>query len=258
VSQTCTASSANTTINMQIQTLSGSPVNNVTISPTTSCLNTIQITQLVEQYCVGCTVIVIPPPPPTPPVIYVPEPGTNTVTVVNNPAPLPPVRVQAYCMPHPIVRPDGTTGSLLYLPLGEPQRNPAYAAAIPALYTPGVGMKCPAASGATSPKVPMFTLTVPASFVGQVIRLCLQPTKAGTKPLCHSIRIDLGATIAVPVVSNVVANVVKSKAKKAGAPKGKAAKRITRAANAFSATLTDSSKTSKGHSGRSATTRKGS
>src|SRR4029077_10079428 len=115
------ASSANTTINVEIQTLAGRPVNNVTISPTTTCLNTLQITRRAQQYCIGCTLIVIPPPPPPPPVIYVPEPGTNTITVVQTPAsppPPPPVRVQAYCMPKPVLRPDGTTGTLIYLALG--------------------------------------------------------------------------------------------------------------------------------------------
>ena len=174
VSQTCVASSQNTTLNVEIQTLGGTPVNNVTISPTTTCLNTLQITQLVEQYCVGCTVIVIPPPPPTPPVIYVPEPGTNTITVVQTPAPPPPVRVQAYCMPHAVALPNGTTGSLVYLAVGEPQRNPVYAAAVPATFVPGIGMKCPTATTARA-TVPVFTLTVPASFVGQSLRLCLQP-----------------------------------------------------------------------------------
>ena len=231
VSQTCVASSQNTTLDVEIQTLGGTPVNNVTISPTTTCLNTLQITQLVEQYCVGCTVIVIPPPPPTPPVIYVPEPGTNTITVVQTSAPPPPVRVQAYCMPHAVALPNGTTGSLVYLAVGEPQRNPVYAAAIPATFVPGIGMKCPTATTARA-TVPVFTLTVPASFVGQSLRLCLQPAAPTAKPLCHAIRIDLGATITVPVTSNIIASVVKTK-KTTAKTKTKTNKQITKAANTF-------------------------
>jgi hypothetical protein len=219
-------------------------VNNVTINPQTSCLNTVQITQIVEQFCLGCTVIVIPPPAP---VIYVPVPGTNTVTnsVTNNSvttvetsAP-PPVRVQAYCLPKPVLRPNGTMGNLLYLPLGEPQRNPTYGAAVPATFVPGVGMRCPSSVGTTvSSRVPMFTLTVPASFVGQFVRLCLQPAAIKAKPLCHSIRIDLGATISVPVTANVTASVLKSKK---GVKTLKTRKQISQVANAFSSALTSAS-----------------
>ena len=254
VSQTCTASSENTTLNVEIQTLAGKPVNNVTISPTTTCLNTLQITQLVEQYCIGCTLIVIPPPPPPPPVIYVPEPGTNTITVVQTPAPPPPVRVQAYCMPKPVLRPDGTTGNLIYLALGEPQRNKTYAAAVPATYVAGVGMRCPTGID-VSTRVPVFTLTVPSSFVGQFIRLCLQPASTSARPLCHSIRIDLGARITVPVASNVSATVVKTKTKTKPV-KPKLAKQISQVASAFASTLT-ASKGPKSTSGTRQTIRKG-
>ena len=239
VTQTCTASSQNTTLNVNVETLSGAPVNNVVISPTTSCLNDVEITQLVEQYCLGCTVIVIPPPPP---VIYVPEPGTVTVVQVPSTTTVveqqtsapPPVRVMAYCLPHPVVRPDGTTGTLLYLPIGEPQRDETYAGAIPATFIPGVGMRC--ATGSTvALKVPVFTLTVPASFVGQYLRLCLAPAEPSAKPLCRSIRIDLGATIAVPIAANVSATVLKSHAKAGGS---KSKKQITQASGAFSSILT--------------------
>jgi hypothetical protein len=253
VSQTCFASSQNTTLNVQIQTLGGAPVNNVAISPQTSCLNTLQITQIVEQYCVGCTVIVIPPPPP---VIYVPVPGTdtinsvttnsvtNSVTTVETQAPPPPVRLLAYCMPKPVLRPNGTTGNLIYLPIGEPQRNPTYGPAVPATFVPGIGMQCPESAGGTtvSTHVPVFTLTVPASFVGQYVKLCLQPASSSAKPLCHSIRIDLGATIAVPVTANVVASVVKGKAKNLKGQKSKSKQQISAAANAFSSALTSNGK----------------
>jgi hypothetical protein len=263
VTQTCTASSQNTTLNVNVETLSGAPVNNVVISPTTSCLNVVEITQLVEQYCVGCTVIVIPPPAP---VIYVPEPGTVTVvevpTTITNATTTtvveqqtsspPPVHVMAYCMPQPIVRPDGTTGSLLYLPVGEPRRDQTYAGAIPATFIPGVGMRCPTGSTA-APKVPVFTLTVPASFVGQYLRLCLAPAAPSAKPLCRSIRIDLGATIAVPIASNVSATVLKSNVKPHGS---KSKKEITQASGAFSSILT-SGQAGKGKSAGYASIEKG-
>ncbi len=239
MSQTCVASAQNTSLNVQIETLGGTPVNNVTISPTTSCLNNLQITQIVEQYCLGCTVIVIPPPPPTPPVIYVPEPGTNTITVVQTPASPPPVRVMAYCMPHPVARAGGSTGNLIYLAVGEPQRDKTYGAAVPATYVPGVGMKCPTTTTVRT-TVPVFTLTVPASFVGQTLRLCLQPARPGAKTLCHSIRIDLGATISVPVASNVLASVVKAKASK----KAKSAKTVSKASKALAA-LTSTGKSAR-------------
>jgi hypothetical protein len=266
VSQTCFASSQNTTLNVQIQTLGGAPVNNVAISPQTSCLNTLQITQIVEQYCVGCTVIVIPPPPP---VIYVPVPGTdtinsvttnsvtNSVTTVETQAPPPPVRLLAYCMPKPVLRPNGTTGNLIYLPIGEPQRNPTYGPAVPATFVPGIGMQCPETTGTTvSTHVPVFTLTVPASFVGQFVKLCLQPASTTAKPLCHSIRIDLGATISVPVTANVVASVVKGKAKNLKGQKSKSKQQISAAANAFSSVLTSQGK-GKGHKPGQFTTKKG-
>ncbi len=258
VSQNCVASSQNTTLNVEIQTLGGTPVNNVTISPQTSCLNTLQITQIVAQYCVGCTVIVIPPPAP---VIYVPVPGTNTitnsVTTVVTPALAPPVRVEAYCMPKPVLRPDGTLGTLLYLPVGEPQHNSKYGKAIPATFVPGVGMKCANASQTTvSAHVPVFTLTVPAGFVGQYVRLCLQPASTHAKTICHSIRIDLGATIAVPVTSNVVASVLKG-AKTTKGAKSKSKAQISQAANAFASALTPPAKGAKSTLKERDATRKG-
>jgi hypothetical protein len=213
VSQTCNSSSANTTLNVEVQTLAGQPVNNVIISPTTSCLNISEITQIVEQFCVGCTVIVIPPPPP---VIYVPVPGapgtntvTNSTTIQIQTVTTPPVKVQAYCMPKPVIQ-NGVTKTLLYLPVGSPQTNKAFSTAFPATYVPGIGMKCPASVNTTvSAKIPMFTLTVPAAFVGQSLRLCLQSSHG--KAFCHNVKINRGATVAVPVSSNITASVVKSK-----------------------------------------------
>ena len=181
-------------------------MNNVTISPTTTCLNTLQITQIVEQYCLGCTVIVIPPPPPPPPVIYVPEPGTNTITVVQTPASPPPVRVMAYCMPHPVVRADGSTGNLIYLPVGEPQRDKPTGRSSRDLRSrcrdevPDHDDRARDRAGVHVDRSRQLRRAD--------LRLCLQPARAGAKSLCHSIRIDLGATITVPVASNVLASVV--------------------------------------------------
>ena len=95
----------------------------------------------MEQYCLGCTVIVIPPPPP---VIYVPVPGNNTVTNNNTttvqlqPAPAP-TKIMAYCMPKPISV-GGVLKTLVYLPVGTPQTNKNYAKAFPATFVPGIGM----------------------------------------------------------------------------------------------------------------------
>ncbi len=72
-----------------------------------------------------------------------------------------------------------------------------------------------------------------SGFVGQFVRLCLQPASTKAKTICHSIRIDLGATIAVPVTSNVVASVVKGAAKTTKGAKAKTKTQISQAANAF-------------------------
>ena len=216
VSQTCAASSDNASLSVQVQTLAGAPVNNVTISPQTSCLNFAEITQIVEQFCEGCTVIVIPPPPP---VIYVQVPGTNTVTVQNNTntvTQLQTIHIMAYCVPKPIMV-SGEPKLLFYLPVGTPQKSKTYAKAVPATFVPGVGMKCKGNDVTTAQlavaHVPMFTLSVPASFVGQSLKLCLQPALTNKKQSCHTVPISHGAIISVPVTSNLVATVIKTKAK---------------------------------------------
>ena len=210
VSQTCNASSANSQLNVTVQTLDGNPVNNVTISPQTSCLNIAQITQIVAQYCVGCTIIVIPPPPP---VIYVPVPGetTNNTTTVQLQPQTTTVKIMAYCMPQPIMV-GGISKTLIYLPIGMPQRNLLYAKATPAKFVPGYGMKCGTltANELAAAHVPMFTLSVPASFVGQSLKLCLQPALTNRKAICHTVAIKHGAIISVPVTSNLVATIVKT------------------------------------------------
>lgn len=206
---------------MNVQTLAGTPVNNVTISPTTTCLNQLQITQLVSQYCVGCTVIVIPPPS----VVYV----TTEAPAVTTTAP--PQQVIAYCMSEPVLRADGTVGNLIYLPVGTAMSQ--YATALPATYVPGTGETCPQGTVA-SDHVPLFTLTVPASFVGQFIQLCLQPSGSSTRVACHSIQIDTGATISIPVTANVVARVVKKAIP--ARDKSKSPKQLAKASKAFLAT----------------------
>jgi hypothetical protein len=222
VSQTCNASSANTLISVDITTLDGKPVNNVTIRPTTSCLNELSITQIVQQYCLGCTIIVLPPPP-------APAPFAPAAPAAAPAA----ERVMAYCMPKPVLRPDGTVGALLYLGEGQPSWDATYAAAIPATYVPGAGMTCP--SGGSGTSVPIFTLTVPASFIGQFVNLCLQPPDARLAPLCHSVRIDSGATISVPVTANVKATVTPVKVPAGAKRKSPAA--IAKASKTIAAAL---------------------
>lgn len=225
VSQTCTANSANSILNVDITTLSGTPVNDVTITPQTNCLNQLSITQIVRQYCVDCTVIVIPPPPPRP--IY------EQTVVQNNPTTTIVQHVMAYCMPYPVPQPDGTTSTLVYLEEGQPLRDPEWQQAVPATFVPGSGMTCPV--GATSPGTPIFTLTVPASFVGQYVNLCIQPSAKGAKPLCHAVRIDTGATISIPVTANIRAQVLPVKLAKSLRPKSR--KAITSASSLFAKTL---------------------
>ncbi len=99
----------------------------------------------------------------------------------------------------------------------------------------------------------MFTLTVPASFIGQSVNLCIQPTNPAAKPICHSIRIDTGATISVPVTTNVVAKVVKAKLSKKNKPKPR--KQIAKASKAFSVSLqTGTTKHASGKAGKKVAT----
>jgi hypothetical protein len=244
VSQTCSTSSANTILNINIQTLAGNPVNNVTIDPTTSCLNELSLTQIVEQYCIACTVIVVPPPAPT---VYVPQyitqyvnsgspaPSTTTVTttVVQQ---APPEKVVPYCLPRPVVEADGTISSLVYLDLSQPLTG-GDAGAVPASYKAGVGMMCPGASSFGAPsRVPMFTLTVPASFLNEYLQLCVQPSTAGAKPVCHVVKVGSGSTIAVPVSANVRASVI-NKAKLAKVVPAKSKAQIAKASSSLLAAV---------------------
>jgi hypothetical protein len=245
VSQNCNALSENATININVQTLSGNPVNNVTIAPSTTCLNEVAITQVVEQYCISCTIIIVPPPPPPPPPpasspssVYVTN-VTNvtnvTTTIVTRLEP-----VVAYCLPRPVLQPNGAIGSLVYLDLSQPL-SASDAGAVPATYMPGVGMSCAQGSAPLRRlRVPMFTLTVPASYVNQVVRLCVQQVK---RTVCHDIRINSGATISVPVSSNVTAKVLKEKLPKILKSKSKA--EIRKASASFISSLGLGSSSSK-------------
>jgi hypothetical protein len=47
--------------------------------------------------------------------------------------------------------------------------------------------------------------------VNQYVRLCIEPARLTGKTVCHDVRIDNGATIAIPVSSNVQARVVQTK-----------------------------------------------
>jgi hypothetical protein len=227
VEQVCNANSDFTTLNVNITTLAGTPVNNLTIDPQTSCLNELSITQIVEQYCEGCSIVVIPPPAP---VIYVPVPGDNTVTVeegtqsytttiVNNITT--PVEVStpstvaggknmvAYCLAAPVVQPTGQASSLVYLPIGQSLKG-TYAGAFPASYKTGKGMVCANTAETVSDTTfaPTFSLTVPKSFLDEGLRLCASPTKIGGKTVCRTLRIDSGATLTIPVTSNITAKVL--------------------------------------------------
>jgi hypothetical protein len=219
VSQNCNAASGPTVITVEVQTLDGKPVNNYTVNPTTTCMNILAITQIVQQFCVNCTLIVIPPPPVAPPKA--------------------PAARALYCMPQPVLRKDGTEGRMVDLEYGQPYVDPTYAGAVLASYVKGVGYTCAEDSpDDLGSHVPVFTLTVPASFIGQWINLCVQPTVATQKPKCHAIRIDSGATVTIPVTSNVAATVTSGAGGKAAKTnvKAKSHKKIKSASDAFAAT----------------------
>jgi hypothetical protein len=245
VSQTCNTSSANTTLNINIETLSGTPINNVTVNPLTSCLNELAITQVVEQYCVNCTVIVIPPP--TVNVTNVTQDltqdvtnPTQTTTVVQTTTTTVTQEVIPYCLPKPVVQANGTISSLVYLGVGEPLGK-ADAGAVLASYKRGVGMICPQSQITLAAlRVPMFTLSVPASYNNQYVRLCVQVTIR--KSLCHVVSINSGASISIPLTSNVAAKVITTKV-----PPPKTKAQIAQASSAFKLALanTTTAKTAK-------------
>jgi hypothetical protein len=227
VSQNCNAASGPTLITVQVQTLDGKPVNNYTINPTTTCMNLLAITQIVQQFCINCTLIVLPPP---------------TAGAVASP----PKRRALYCMPQPVLRSDGTRGAMVDLEYGQPYVDPTYAGAVLAPYVSGVGYTCPNTSvDDLGSHAPVFTLTVPASFIGQWLNLCIQPTSAAKPTTCHAIRIDNGATVTIPVTSNVAATVTSATGVKGATKtkvKPKSHKQITKASDAFAGARSTSPK----------------
>jgi hypothetical protein len=191
VSQTC-QNTAQDTVNITVQAVDGTPQGNYTINPQT-CINVAQITQVVQQFCINCTIVIVP----TPAAAAAAAPAARSA----------PPRA-FYCAPSPVLRDDGTWGTFLDLEKGQPSVDPRFADATPAPFDLAHGgYYCPSGGPATLQGAPVFTLTVPASFVGQVLQLCIQPADPAQKPVCHDVRIDQGATISVPVTSNVAASV---------------------------------------------------
>jgi hypothetical protein len=140
-------------------------------------------------------------------------------------------------MPQPVLRGDGTRGTMVDLEYGQPYVDPTYAGAVLATYTSGVGYTCPnTGTDDLGSHAPVFTLTVPASFIGQWLNLCIQPTSTAQRTKCHAIRIDNGATVTIPVTSNVAATVMSATGVK-GATKTnvrpKSRKQIKNASDAF-------------------------
>jgi hypothetical protein len=216
-------------ITVNVQSMTGTPQGTFTVAPTTACVNVVTLTQIVQQFCLGCTLIVVPPPPAPPAA---------------------PVQRALYCMPQPILRADGTFGLLVDLVVGQQLTDPLYAGAVPATYAPGVGYSCPSnaapAAVTAAPQAPMFTLTVPASFVGQWIQLCIQ---APGKTTCHAVRIDDGATVAIPVTSNISATVKSTLGATAAktSVKPKSRKQVAKTASAFSGLVAKAKPSTKAH-----------
>lgn len=238
VSQICNAVSGPSLITIQVQSLDGKPLSNFTVSPSTTCLNVLSITQVVQQFCINCTLVVVPPPP--------------VVARGSTPASVSAPARALYCMPQPVYRTDGTWGDTVDLVIGQQQTDPRYAGATPATYTTGHGYSCPNSTFANddlNPTAPLFTLTVPASFIGQWINLCVQPKAATQKVTCHSIRIDDGATVSIPVTSNVAATVTSAAgvkgATKTIVKKNKSRKQIRTASKAFAGLQATSKKHAK-------------
>jgi hypothetical protein len=153
--------------------------------------------------------------------------------------PKPPVRRALYCMPQPVLRSDGTRGTMVDLEYGQPYVDPTYAGAVLSTYTSGIGYTCPnTGTDDLGSHAPVFTLTVPASFIGQWLNLCIHPTSAAQPTKCHAIRIDNGATVTIPVTTNVAATVTSATGVK-GATKTnvnpKSQKQIKKASDAFAA-----------------------
>lgn len=174
----------------------GSIAKSVGIENSSICLNYAQITQIVNQICIHCTLVVQN---------YYHYTTNNNTTVQGWNGP----HYVGYCMPadRPMQRGDGTVGWLVFVEDGRPGWDPAYKGATRAQFDPANGYTCPGTASAAVPNT--FTLTVPAAFVGQYVNLCLQPADPRAKPVCHSLKIDGSSRFTIPVSSSIRASITK-------------------------------------------------
>jgi hypothetical protein len=201
VTQNCKSDATIATSGLVIQILNadGSVAKTAAIDNKSICLNYSQITQIVQQICVNCTLVVQN--------YYSTTNQTTNQTIVNGwTGP----RYVGYCMPadRPRPRGDGTVGWLVFIEEGRPGWDPVYTGAKPASFDSVGGYSCPGMSNAPVPNT--FTLTVPAAFIGRFINLCLQPDGPAAKPICHSVQIDASSKITIPVRSNITASVTRT------------------------------------------------
>jgi hypothetical protein len=201
VTQNCTSDATVATAGLKIEILNadGSVAKAVGIDNKSICLNYSQITQIVQQICVNCTLVVQN--------YYSTTNQTTNQMIVNGwTGP----RYVGYCMPadRPRPRGDGTVGWLVFIEDGRPGWDPVYAGAKRASFDPVGGYSCPGMLSAAVPNT--FTLTVPAAFIGRFVNLCLQPDGPVAKPICHSVQIDASSKITIPVRSNVTASVTRT------------------------------------------------
>jgi hypothetical protein len=199
VTQNCKSDATVATSGLQIQILNadGSVAKSVGIDNRSICLNYSQITQIVQQICVNCTLVVQNYYSTT----------NQSQTIVNGwTGP----RYVGYCMPadRPVERGDGTVGWLVFVDEGRPDWDPLYRGASRAPFDRVNGYACPGTASAAVPNT--FTLTVPAAFIGQFVNLCLQPADPKAKPICHSVKIDGSSRFAIPVSSNITASITKT------------------------------------------------
>jgi hypothetical protein len=196
VTQNCKsdATVATTGLTVQILNADGTVAKTVGIDNKSICLNYSQITQIVQQICVNCTLVVQN---------YYSTTNQHQTIVTGWTGP----RYVGYCMPadRPRDRGDGTVGWLVFVEEGRPDWDPAYRGATRAPFDPSAGYTCPGTASAAVPNT--FTLTVPAAFIGQFVNLCLQPADPKAKPVCHSMKIDGSSKFTIPVRSNIKASI---------------------------------------------------
>jgi hypothetical protein len=196
VTQNCKsdATVAATGLTIQILNPDGSVAKTVGIDNQSICLNYSQITQIVHQICVNCTLVVQN---------YYSTTNNSQTVVAGWTGP----RYVGYCMPadRPRERGDGTVGWLVFIEEGRPGWDPVYKGATRAPFDQANGYTCPGTASAAVPNT--FTLTVPAAFIGQFVNLCLQPADPKAKPMCHSVKIDGSSKFTIPVSSNVTASI---------------------------------------------------